>query len=120
MNSHVVKLIKEKTIPLNKNRYEHLQKINRALRKKETSTISQVNYKLPLDLVKNKDNSTIRPKMLTSRKNYLDAEDILMNQLKTLKILKNGKLISINDKSEKYWESLQNSKIKSLQTERDE
>jgi hypothetical protein len=33
MNEQVIKLIKEKLIPLNKNRYGHLQKINNAISK---------------------------------------------------------------------------------------
>lgn len=33
MNKHVIKLIKHKLIPLNKNRYGHLQKINNAINK---------------------------------------------------------------------------------------
>jgi hypothetical protein len=33
MNKHVIKLIKDKLIPLNKNRYGHLQKINNAISK---------------------------------------------------------------------------------------
>jgi len=40
MNEHVVRLIKEKLIPLNKLRYLHLQKISKALNKKPSNVYS--------------------------------------------------------------------------------
>ena len=44
INNHIIKLIKDKVIPLNKSKYEHLQKINLTFRN-DSSQKSNAVYK---------------------------------------------------------------------------
>lgn len=107
INSRVVMLIKDKLVPLNRSRYEHLQKINRTIRKEQFTYISASMKNLTVHQSSEKLQN--KKKGLTSREVSSDvAAELLLNRLKTLKVI-NDSATSTNQAEPNYkcWATLQ-------------
>ena len=80
-------LIKGKLLPLNRGRYEHLQKINKIYRKDAFKYASACQGKLTVNI--QEESLNLKKKGLTSRYHKEDEEsqtDILLNRLRGLRL----------------------------------
>lgn len=107
MNSRVVMLIQDKLVPLNRARYEHLQKINRAIHKEQYKYISASMKSLTLHQIQ--ETVQIKKKGLTAREGSSDlATDLLLTRLKSsMDHLESHNIMEQSHPSYKCWDSLQ-------------
>ena len=104
MNSHVVRLLQDKLLPLHRARYEHLQKINKALHKDKLRLLTHPSTRLQLPqtthIHMDKRSATTRSPVLT---NAALTADMLLNRLHSLK---HPRPANDSDWNSQGWDSL--------------
>jgi|688.fasta_scaffold480502_1 hypothetical protein len=119
VNEQVLKLLQEKTLPLNRMRYLHLQKIHKAINKKTQEEYSSSVQLTALNQSPETQRLPTFCKSRTSRIHPMVTADLLINRLKNLKDLKNASLLfSQNEKVGHCWETLRSSIIETDMTRR--
>jgi hypothetical protein len=82
VNQQVVRLLRQKTVPLNRDRYLHLQKISKAVRKEPTLKYSSsALLTLPVSL----HSSLAHPRAASTRNRPMFAAGLLLRRLSNFK-----------------------------------